>query len=161
MPVELSKDKLSEILSKCDAIGINDRFEVEVFSYGHLPLAYSARCFTARSENRAKDDCELCCLNYPRGRVASSQEGQTLFVLNGIQTMSGYRYNLINDLKTMEGLVDIVRISPEAGSTFEVLTNFVHANSISLSADETNGYWHQIAGLTPLGANQTHSRVLT
>lgn len=161
MPVELSKDKLSEILSKCDAIGINDRFEVEVFSYGHLPLAYSARCFTARSENLAKDDCELCCLNYPRGRVASSQEGQTLFVLNGIQTMSGYRYNLINDLKTMEGLVDIVRISPEAGSTFEVLTNFVHANSISLSADETNGYWHQIAGLTPIGANQTHSRVLT
>ena len=75
--------------------------------------------------------------------------------------MSGYRYNLINDLKTMEGLVDIVRISPEAGSTFEVLTNFVHANSISLSADETNGYWHQIAGLTPIGANQTHSRVLT
>src|SRR5690606_12935253 len=30
--------------------------EIEIFAYGHLPLAYSARCFTARAENRPKDD---------------------------------------------------------------------------------------------------------
>ncbi len=54
-------------------------------------LAYSARCFTARSENRAKDDCETCCQKkYPQGRQVLSQENQQVFVLNGIQTQSGY-----------------------------------------------------------------------
>ncbi|MFW9289916.1 hypothetical protein, partial [Glaesserella parasuis] len=89
MPVELSRDWLVNMLNGCDALGIREQFEVEVTGYGYLPLAYSARCFTARSENRAKDDCELCCLNYPNGRLTESQEGQAVFVLNGIQTQSG------------------------------------------------------------------------
>ena len=49
-------------------LGIRNQFEVEVLSYGHLPLAYSARCFTARSEDRPKDECETCCIKYPTGR---------------------------------------------------------------------------------------------
>ena len=56
MPVELSRDWLANMLAQCDELGIRNQFEVEVFSYGHLPLAYSARCFTARSENRANDE---------------------------------------------------------------------------------------------------------
>src|SRR5690606_30036357 len=47
--------------------------EVEIFAYGHLPLAYSARCFTARAENRPKDDCQFCCQNYPEGIPMLSQ----------------------------------------------------------------------------------------
>ncbi|SQC16480.1 putative protease [Klebsiella pneumoniae] len=35
-----------------------------------------------------------------------------MFVLNGIQTMSGYVYNLGNELTSMHGLVDMVRLSP-------------------------------------------------
>ncbi len=85
---------------------------MEVLSYGHLPLAYSARCFTARSEDRPKDECETCCIKYPNGRNVLSQENQQVFVLNGIQTMSGYVYNLGNQLTSMQGLVDIVRLSP-------------------------------------------------
>ena len=61
MPVELSREWLNNLLIQCEELAIRDKFEVEVFAYGHLPLAYSARCFTARSENRAKDDCETCC----------------------------------------------------------------------------------------------------
>jgi collagenase-like PrtC family protease len=41
-----------------------------------------------------------------------SQENQQVFVLNGIQTMSGYVYNLGNELASMQGLVDMVRLSP-------------------------------------------------
>ncbi|MEI5496069.1 U32 family peptidase, partial [Pseudomonas aeruginosa] len=52
MPVELSRDWLVNLLNQCDELGIRNQFEVEVLSYGHLPLAYSARCFTARSEDR-------------------------------------------------------------------------------------------------------------
>ncbi|MRF09805.1 U32 family peptidase, partial [Escherichia coli] len=76
---------LNNLLIQCEELAIRDKFEVEVFAYGHLPLAYSARCFTARSENRAKDDCETCCQKYPQGRQVLSQENQQVFVLNGIQ----------------------------------------------------------------------------
>lgn len=107
MPVELSRDWLANLLTQCEELGIRNQFEVEVLSYGHLPLAYSARCFTARSEDRPKDECETCCIKYPTGRSMLSQENQQVFVLNGIQTMSGYVYNLGNELTSMHGLVDM------------------------------------------------------
>lgn len=147
MPVELSRDKLSLILEQAENIGIRDKFEVEVLSYGHLPLAYSARCFTARSENREKDQCELCCIKYPGGRVTKSQEGQNLFVLNGIQTMSGACYNLAGDKPSMVGLVDVVRVSPEPENTFSVLNQFISECGVQVQANHNNGYWHQIAGM--------------
>ena len=152
MPVELSKQWLTTLLEHCDAMGIRDQFEVEVTGYGHLPLALSARCFTARSLDRAKDECQLCCIDYPKGRTINSQEGQELFVLNGIQTLSGSCYNLANAQNDMEGLVDIFRL------------NAVDKNSLLLpeqlkqchlsgehwpldKTSESNGYWYQIEGI--------------
>lgn len=44
MPVELSRDWLQNTLAECEQLGIRGQFETEVFSYGYLPLAYSARC---------------------------------------------------------------------------------------------------------------------
>lgn len=76
MPVELSREWLNNTLIECEKLGIRNKFETEVFSYGYLPLAYSARCFTARAENRAKDDCETCCIKYPQGITVNSQENQ-------------------------------------------------------------------------------------
>ncbi|NDJ59098.1 U32 family peptidase [Enterobacteriaceae bacterium 4M9] len=152
MPVELSRDWLVNLLVQCDELGIRDKFEVEVLSYGHLPLAYSARCFTARSEDRPKDECETCCINYPNGRQMLSQEQQQVFTLNGIQTMSGYVYNLGNELTAMQGLVDIVRLSPEGEDTLAQLEAF-RANEngaapLPLTANsECNGYWRRVAGL--------------
>ncbi|GAL32833.1 putative protease [Vibrio maritimus] len=64
MPVELSREWLENAMNQAEDLGIRGQFEVEVFSHGYLPLAYSARCFTARAENRAKDDCETCCIKY-------------------------------------------------------------------------------------------------
>jgi len=152
MPVELSRDWLINLLEQCDELGIRDRFEVEVLSYGHLPLAYSARCFTARSEDRPKDECETCCIKYPQGRSMLSQENQQVFVLNGIQTMSGYVYNLGNELTSMQGLVDMVRLSPMGNDTFAMLDAF-RANEqgeapLALAANsDCNGYWKRLAGL--------------
>ncbi|MDR0806869.1 MAG: U32 family peptidase [Enterobacteriaceae bacterium] len=152
MPVELSRDWLVNLLNQCEELGIRRQFEVEIFSYGYLPLAYSARCFTARSENRAKDDCETCCINYPTGRNVISQENQQVFVLNGIQTQSGYCYNLGNNLKEMDGLVDIVRLSPQGFNTLDILHQFRNNEhgtaplTLENHAD-CNGYWKRVAGL--------------
>ncbi|MBK0034191.1 U32 family peptidase [Erwinia sp. S43] len=156
MPVELSRDWLANLLTQCEELGIRDKFEVEVMSYGYLPLAYSARCFTARSENRSKDDCQTCCINYPQGRSLHTQEDQQVFVLNGIQTMSGYCYNLGNELASMQGLVDVVRLSPSGIDTLEVVSQF-RANEtghspIALAArGDCNGYWQRVAGLELIG----------
>ncbi len=150
MPVELSRDRLKTIVEQCQRAGFLDQFEVEVHSYGHLPLAYSARCFTARSENRSKDECQYCCINYPNGRLTQSQEGEALFVLNGIQTMSGDCYNLTNEQQAMEGLVDIMRVSPEGKQAFEILEKLKQSSAVPLAANHSNGYWHHIAGIHQL-----------
>lgn len=152
MPVELSRDWLSNMLTQCDELKIRGQFEVEVLSYGYLPLALSARCFTARAENRGKDDCQTCCINYPHGRSLRSQEDQQVFVLNGIQTMSGYCYNLGNDLISMQGLVDIVRFSPQGTETLPLIDAFRENETgkapLPLLADQQcNGYWRQVPGL--------------
>ncbi|WP_449359101.1 U32 family peptidase [Alishewanella longhuensis] len=151
LPVELSGQWLSEVLRQAVVADIRHCFETEVFSFGHLPLAWSGRCFTARSENRSKDQCELCCINYPEGRTVSSQDGSQVFVLNGIQTQSGSRYNLVNQLPTMQGIVNIVRLSPQAEGTFDWLARFkANLNGTApqpLPATDSNGYWLNLAGM--------------
>ena len=152
MPVELSRDWLVGIQEQCDQLGIHGKFETEVLAYGHLPLALSARCFTARSEDKPKDECETCCIKYPQGRRVLSQENQQVFVLNGIQTMGGYCYNLGNDLSGMHGLVDVVRLSPEDKQTLTLIDRF-RANEqgeaplMMAQRNDCNGYWRKLAGM--------------
>jgi len=154
MPVELSGDWLKTMLSQAVDENIREQFECEVFSWGYLPLAYSARCFTARSENRPKDDCQYCCINYPQGRKMNSREGEQVFVLNGIQTMSAYQYNLINEVTQLNDMgVDIMRISADSEQAFTQLDKFktqlLTPKAYSLETDkECNGFWHQIAGMS-------------
>ena len=122
MPVELSGDWLKTLLQQAEQENIRKQFECEVFAWGYMPLAYSARCFTARSEDRPKDDCQYCCINYPQGRKMNSREGERVFILNGIQTMSGYQYNLVNEVPEMASIgVDIARISADSERAFTML----------------------------------------
>ena len=157
MPVEMSRDWLLQLLQQSEERNIRGRFEVEVLGYGYLPLALSARCFTARAEHRAKDDCQTCCINYPNGRRVHSQEGQQVFVLNGIQTMSGYCYNLGNDLVGMRGWVDILRLSPQSTATLDEIARF-RANEegqsplMMANGNDCNGYWRKVAGMTLLSS---------
>ena len=150
IPVELSRDWLANVIKGCEDLGIRDQIETEVYGYGYLPLAYSARCFTARSEDKPKDQCALCCIKYPEGRKIDSQEGLELFRMNGIQTMSGSIQNLINDLPSMEGLVDIVRISPHSVEAIAWVDKFRNALELKTRTPLEgfcNGYWHKIEGM--------------
>ncbi|WMN20530.1 U32 family peptidase [Pseudomonas piscis] len=149
-PVECSAALVRAVLEQVAGLG-RALPEVEVFAYGHLPLAYSARCFTARAENRPKDDCQFCCINYPDGLALSSQEGQALFTLNGIQTMSAEVTNLLADYP---GLVacgaDLLRLSPRAEGMVQVVEAFARVRqgeAPPLCVDGCNGYWHGQAGM--------------
>ena len=125
--------------------------EIEIFAYGHLPLAYSARCFTARAENRPKDDCEFCCQNYPEGIPLLSQEGEALFTINGIQTMSASVSNLLADYAGLvDSGADLLRLSPRASGMAEVVAAFdaVRKGGLPpLAVEGCNGYWHGQPGM--------------
>ncbi len=153
MPVELGRDTLQDLLSDAKEMGVLDGLETEVYAYGRLPLAYSARCFTARYYDLPKDNCQLKCIEHPEGITVHSQEDDELFSLNGIQTMSAKTYNLEGELATMQKMgVDIARISPELGITFEKVDQFRKAlkgsaQTIALAEAECNGYWFKAPGM--------------
>ncbi len=149
-PVECSGATVAGALAELDAAGLA-RPEVEVFAHGYLPLAYSARCFTARLAGRPKDDCGFRCIEYPAGVAVDSQEGERLFTLNGIQTMSGRIGDLVGDLDDIAARgVDILRISPgldaaDVVATFDRVRQGGPAPEVE---DGCNGYWHGRPGMT-------------
>jgi collagenase-like PrtC family protease len=89
--------------------------ETELFAYGRLPLAYSARCFTARRHNLQKDDCQFRCLDYPDGLALDTREGQGFLTMNGIQTQSGSVMSLAHRLDEVAATgVTHLRLSPQS-----------------------------------------------
>lgn len=154
MPVEMSRNALTTILAARSA-GLQS-LETEVFAYGRLPLAYSARCFTARHHNLQKDDCQFRCLDYENGLTLKTREGQPFLSINGIQTQSARIYNLLTDLDDLSDCgVDVVRISPQAHHCGKILNLFHDVinqrmiPSLALAQMEKlmpelpcNGYWH-------------------
>ncbi|MCW8924233.1 MAG: U32 family peptidase [Gammaproteobacteria bacterium] len=156
LPIELSKETLSDLQNE-----LPENVETEIFFYGRLPLAFSARCFTARSHNLPKDDCQYRCLEDADGLLLKTREEDPFLVLNGIQTQSAKTCNLIADLDEIKKLgVDILRISPQSKATLDII-NIIHAclhdnKSTQDAAEEIenltptgscNGYWHGDAGM--------------
>lgn len=162
MPVELNAEVLGDILSDAESLGIGDKIETEVFSFGHLPLAYSARCFTARFHNIPKDHCEFVCQDYPEGLAMDTQEGVEFFNINGIQTQSGRIQHLLPYWRQMRELgVDLMRISPLAQHTGEIIGRYRQVlegatddTSIDhcLSAPTCDGYWRRQPGMDSIAA---------
>jgi O2-independent ubiquinone biosynthesis protein UbiV len=156
MPIEMSREGLMQVL-RDDAPLI----ETEVFAYGRMPLAFSARCFTARHHNLPKDDCRFTCLQYPDGLVMKTREGDHFLALNGIQTQSALVYNLVREIAAMPAAgVDLIRISPQhqhmqqlvalfrAVLDADMAGNAALAEMADLMPDDAcDGYWHGKSGL--------------
>lgn len=153
MPFELSRADLAAILADAETLGLRDGLEVEVFSYGRIPLAYSARCFTARHHNLPKDQCELICGQDPEGMPLLTQEGKPFLTINGIQTQSGLIYDLRSEWEDMQALgVDIMRISPRPEGTMQRVRELHEAitQAKPLPAPDPlscNGYWYGDPGM--------------
>ncbi len=152
-PVEVSRSALAALREHAPAA-----METEVFAYGKLPLAYSARCFTARHYNLPKDDCQFRCLDHPDGLPLATREGKPFLTINGIQTQSAGVYNLIGEIPALRELgVTSLRLSPQSRHMERVVAAFAAA----LAGDTTaaaglakfvpgasvDGYWHGHAGL--------------
>lgn len=157
MPVELSRDALAQMQSVRP-----EGLETEIFAFGRLPLAFSARCFSARTDGRAKDECGLCCGDDPQGRLVRTREGADFLVINGIQTQSASLANLVAEVPQMGALgVDVVRISPHSPElTADAVAAFRAAIDGSQAHDPLtglrdrqpdgawcNGYWYGRPGM--------------
>jgi collagenase-like PrtC family protease len=153
-PVELSAEIVKTLLNDLTSMGLRSGVETEVYAYGRLPLAFSARCFTARAHGFNKDACEHICENYPDGLELKTQEGQSLFTLNGIQTQSGAKVNLMENIPQMMAMgIDVLRLNPQMESMPEVVESFHTAclgQPVTIAKKEEaycNGYWYGREGL--------------
>ena len=139
--------------------------ETEVFVYGKIPLAFSARCFTARHYDLNKDDCQFKCLDHAEGLTLKTREGQDFLCINGIQTMSAQSYNLLHEIPDMLNMgIDIIRISPQKDHINEIISAFDAARrgeAIDVNSKDWNpcglvdGYWFGDAGIV-----QRHTQAL-
>jgi len=161
IPLEMSRADLALMQD-----GRPDGLQTEVFAYGRMPLAFSARCFTARHRNLPKDDCRFSCLAHGDGLPMRTRESEDFLVLNGIQTQSARVHNLVGEFDDLMAVgVDVLRISPQWGHTGDIVALFhdvargartgaqALAAMTELMPDQPcNGYWHGRPGLEMVGA---------
>jgi collagenase-like PrtC family protease len=144
LPVELGLETLKD-LQESRPEGV----ETEVFALGRLPLAYSARCYTARSHNLPKDECQFKCLEYPDGLMLKTQENLEFLVLNGIQTQSALTHQVLEQLDELKALgVDMLRISPQHQGTMRIIEIF----DAVLKGADPRSLVEKLISLLPLGA---------
>lgn len=156
MPLEMRASDLA-VLQRARPAGL----QTEVFAYGRMPLAFSARCFTARHYNLPKDDCGFRCIEHPDGLLLQTREKESFLVINGIQTQSAKVHNLIQEVTDLRALgVDVLRLSPQSQHMQKVISTFDAARRADepaataladmrpfMPADACNGYWHGKPGL--------------
>ena len=153
LPVELGRKTLKTLLAHIESASLP--LATEVMAHGYLPLALSARCFTARALERPKDACKRVCIDYPTGIPVDSQEDQRLFTMNGIQTLSGDILDLQAQIPEMADLgVSALRISPSQPEMADIVESYaaaIHSQDSlptpASSAPYCNGYWFEEAGM--------------
>lgn len=156
VPGELPAATLARVLAERPA-----GLEVEVQVAGRVPLAFSARCFTARAHDTGKDDCNIVCDRYPDGLPVRTQEGEHFLTLNGIQVQSAGAANLAGALPEMREMgIDVARLVPLEEGTAEaakILRDAIDGRTTPADAEAAlnailpapvcNGYWRGEAGM--------------
>ena len=156
IPMEMGRADL-QLLQQ----GRPEGLQTEVFTYGRMPLAFSARCFTARHYNLPKDDCQFRCIDHADGLQMRTRESEEFLVLNGIQTQSARVCNLLPELSVMRDMgVDVVRISPQSQHTVGIIDSFHSVLTQKIAASDAmramapwmpeqacNGYWYGKPGM--------------
>jgi len=125
--------------------------ELEITAWGRLPLAFSARCFTARALDLAKDECGFRCLDYPDGLPLATRDGTPFLTINGIQVQTAGRCDLGPELEELRRAgIDLLRLYPQAEGMSDVVARFrdaVDNDIIPVRSGEENGYWSGTAGM--------------
>ncbi|MDR0933541.1 MAG: U32 family peptidase [Burkholderiaceae bacterium] len=156
MPLEMNRQDLAGMMAS-----IPEGVETEVLGYGRLPLAFSARCFTARHYNLPRDDCRFSCMLHPDGLRLRTQEAEDFLVINGVQMQSAKVYCLIRELPVLQEMgVNVLRLVPHSEGMPDIAARYADVLSGHLSpeageaalqpfmpAAPCNGYWHGQSGM--------------
>ena len=158
MPLEMSQATLADLMREKPA-----ELAIEAMVWGRLPLAFSARCFTARHFRLNKDDCGFRCIEHPDGLAVRTREGQEFLAINGIQTQSGQCLDILDQAPALSALgVKVLRVSPQSQGTLDAVAA-LDALRLGQSVQDVqppegmgrcNGYWHGQSGIEWLEAPQ-------
>ncbi len=162
-PLELALDALAHINPTDDPVrGPAGPIATEVFAFGRMPLAFSARCFTARHHRLSKDACDFRCRDDADGLLLKSDDGAPFLVLNGIQTQSAAMHCLSGELPALRDAgVASLRLSPCSQGFGRVLRLFddllaeritpadalTEMATLGLPGALVNGFAHRRAGM--------------
>jgi O2-independent ubiquinone biosynthesis protein UbiV len=153
VPAEATREMVSHALPGC-------ALETEALVHGRVPLAFSARCFTARRFNLQKESCAYRCIEFPDGMALNTREGKPFLTVNGVQAQSALVYSLFGELDEMRRAgVQIARVSPQSRDTPRILAAWRSLCEGTLSAAAArevltevsgglcHGFWHGRAGM--------------
>ena len=135
--------------------------EIEVWAFGRIPLAISARCYHARAHKLTKDSCQFVCSNDPDGLRVDTLDGRGFLAINGVQTLSHTYCNLIREVTDLASLgIGSFRLSPHSWDMIAVAETFravldgelgcdeamARLEALGLDAPFSNGFVHGPAG---------------
>ncbi|WP_024867526.1 U32 family peptidase [Pseudoxanthomonas suwonensis] len=129
---------------------------LEMLAWGRLPLAYSARCFTARALDLPKDQCGFRCIEHPDGLPLATREGEPFMTINGIQVQGAEIVDMAPECAELAASgVEVLRLAPQAGDMDEVVAHFRAAIGAQEPVERrgaANGYWRGGPGKAALPA---------
>lgn len=155
--VEFNRELLAELRAAAAVESSLQMPELEVLAWGRLPLAWSARCFTARALDLAKDQCGFRCIDYPDGLALDTREGHPFLTLNGVQVQGAEICDLLPELRELEAAgISLMRLSPQAQDMGAIIQRFRHHLVDDREVAErlpgcTAGYWLGEPGMRALG----------
>lgn len=136
--------------------------DYEIFAFGRLPLAISARCAHARAKGHSKDNCQFVCGEEPDGLDVNTLDGQPFLSINGVQTMSRHCHVLLADMPALADIgVTHLRLSPQDCDMAQIAAIYADVRDgrqavreglaelkkVYPSAPFSNGFLHGAAGM--------------
>lgn len=155
LPPELPAPSIAPIVREAPDVAF------ELFAFGRVPLAISARCAHARSKGRTKDKCQFVCGEDPDGLQVDTLDAQPFLALNGVQTVSFTCNALMAEVTEIAAMgVAALRLSPQHCDMVAVARVYEDVLGGRLDADAamarlgeiypdvpfSNGFYHGVMG---------------
>jgi len=140
---------------------------IEVFAFGRVPLAISARCYHARAHKLTKDNCRFVCEQDPDGMPVKTLDEAGFLSVNGVQTLSQNCTSLLRDFPALrQAGVASLRLSPQGCDMVEIARLYRDVADGRLDGAEgerrlgelypevplANGFLHAVPGHLRVGA---------
>ncbi|WP_258549220.1 U32 family peptidase [Thalassospira profundimaris] len=155
LPWELPESSIANLCAAAPDV------ELEMQVFGRVPLAISARCYSARANGLHKDGCRYVCGDTPDGMNVDTLDGAPFLAVNGLQTLSGTYLELSAEMADLHRAgINLFRLSPHRCDMVAIATVYrqllggligpeeAHQAVLDIAGDVNlaNGFLHAIPG---------------